>query len=561
MEQRLLYPILLLFFSIQSYAQQDTSIKYHPPLDIPLVLSANFGELRPNHFHMGLDFKTNGITGLKLYAIEEGYIARVKASPYGYGNVVYINHPNGVTSVYAHCSAFVGALDSIVKLTQEKEQNFEVEIFPKPNEIKVSKGEHFALSGNTGSSTAPHLHFELRDTKTESALNPLKFGFDIVDHLAPEIRNIKIYGLTNKGYLIAGKSKIIPVTKGKYGYYIGGNTTSIPSNFCTENGGVGFAFDVIDHYDQASNVLGLYGSYLIINNDTIFEQRMDSVSFDHTRYINSHTDYTEYKINKKKYHKAFRTKENPLAIYKRKDLGVIPFHPLDTFKVSYVAFDTKNNKSVLNFNINALAGPLHPESKFITKDYLFPDSTFKFENALFSIEVPEGCVYEPTPRYLKTGDPKSIGTSAVPIQKAIAVKLKLIDPKLPIEKYYIACNSAYLATKYNEEWLTAESKSLGTFTIKSDTTAPTIVPLNFLKTDTICKKPTLTWAISDGKTSLADYDLYIDGKWYLLEYESKGSYGFFRKPKDLTGKHLLRITAKDACGNVGSWEREMILDF
>lgn len=561
MEQRLLYQILLLFFSIQLSAQQDSIPDYHPPLDIPLVLNANFGELRPNHFHMGVDFKTNGITGLKLYSIAEGYVSRVKASPYGYGNVVYINHPNGITSVYAHCSAFIGELDSLVKLTQEKEQNFEVEIFPKPDEIKLARGEHFALSGNTGHSGGPHLHFELRDTKTESALNPLQFGFEISDHIAPEIRNLKIYGVTEKGYLIAGKSKTVPVSKGKYGYYIGGNTTTIPANYCSEHGGIGFSFDVVDHYDKSTNSLGLYGSYLIVNKDTIFEQRLDSVSFDNTRYINSHTDYTEYKINKKEYHKSFRTKENPLTIYKRNNLGIIPFHPLDTFQITYIAFDTKNNKSILNFQVNTLEGAIHPESKFLTKDYLFPDSSFVFKNNSLSIEVPEGCIYEPTPKYLKTNETISIGTSAIPIQKAITIKRKLSDPTLPTEKYYIASNSSYLATKYYDGWLSAESKSLGVFSIKSDTIAPSIAPLNFLKTDTICKKPTMTWKITENKTSLADYDLFIDGKWYLLEYESKGTYAFFRKPKSLTGKHHLKITAKDACGNISIWEKELILGF
>src|SRR5690606_39237333 len=171
MYKSLLFFVLITSFFNQLFAQNNAKFDYHPPLKIPLILSANFGELRPNHFHMGLDFKTNGKEGYNLYAIEEGFISRIKVSTFGYGKVIYIDHPNGVTSVYAHCSEFKGEIDSIVRITQKKEQNFEVEIFPKKNEIRVTKGQVIGISGNSGGSTAPHLHFELRDTKTEHALN------------------------------------------------------------------------------------------------------------------------------------------------------------------------------------------------------------------------------------------------------------------------------------------------------------------------------------------------------------------------------------------------------
>ena len=167
----------LIAHSVFTQAQTPGVKDYHPPLGIPLVLTSNFGELRTNHFHMGLDFKTNSKTGYRLYSIDEGYVSRIKVSPYGYGKVIYIDHPNGITSVYAHCSEFKGTIDSLVRQKQIQEQNFEVEIFPGKNVIRVEKGEVIALSGNTGSSTAPHLHFELRDTETEHALNPLHFGF------------------------------------------------------------------------------------------------------------------------------------------------------------------------------------------------------------------------------------------------------------------------------------------------------------------------------------------------------------------------------------------------
>ena len=302
--------LVCIFFSLSltfSFGQSIPAEGYHAPLGIPLILSSNFGELRPNHFHMGIDFKTNNRIGYNLYSIEEGIVSRIKVSPYGYGKVVYIDHPNGITSVYAHCSEFKGLVDSIVRATQEKEQNYAVEIFPKPNEIKLKRGEVFALSGNTGSSTAPHVHFEIRETKTEAALNPLVFGFDIADSKKPEIRGLKIYGLTKDGYQHPGKSVVRTVKKGTYGYYIGADKVTVPASFCTETGGIGMAIDAIDRLDGAGNQCGLYGSILIIDGDTLFGQKTDRVPFESTRYVNSHKDYVEYSVRRKKYHKCFKT--------------------------------------------------------------------------------------------------------------------------------------------------------------------------------------------------------------------------------------------------------------
>ena len=509
---------------------------------------------------MGLDFKTNGREGLNLYAIENGYVSRIKVSAFGYGKVIYINHPNGITSVYAHCSQFLGKIDSLVKTTQEKNQNFEVEIFPSINEIQLKKGEKFALSGNTGSSTAPHLHFELRNTKTETALNPLKFGFDIIDSKPPEIKNIKVYGVTKEGYRILGKSKILPVNKGKIGYYIEGDLTTIPSDFYYQDGGLGLAFETNDHYDLAVNPLGIYKSVLIVNKDTIFGHKIDSVSFETTKQINSHSDYEEFTINKRKFQKSFRTQENPLTFYLYDSLGIIKINPKDTILIHYIAEDSKNNKSEIKFKLTRLDGLKLKDNPLIFNDYLFPNKSFEYKTDLISVNIPEGCIYEPIPKKLNTKNGFSIASSVTPIQKTVKISLPLNSPKYPIEKYYIAANSNYLSTKFLNGWLSAEAKNLGQYSIKIDTIPPVITPLNFLKTDTLIKKESLQWKIKDEKSNLSDYDLFIDSGWVLLQYESKGSYAFYNRPKTLLGKHHLRIFAKDNCKNEAIWEEEITFE-
>ncbi|NVK65547.1 MAG: M23 family metallopeptidase [Flavobacteriales bacterium] len=560
MIRTLILLFILAFLLPKSFGQTIPKGGYHPPLGIPLVLSSNFGELRPNHFHMGIDFKTNNRIGYNLYSIDEGFVSRIKVSPYGYGKVVYIDHPNGVTSVYAHCSEFKGKVDSIVRATQEKEQNFAVEIFPEKGEISLKKGEIFALSGNTGSSTAPHVHFEIRDTETEAALNPLVFGFDIADTRAPEIRGVKVYSLTKDGYRFPNKSTVRTVGKGSSGYYVSGNKITIPANYCTKSGGIGIAVDAIDRLDGAPNQCGLYGSILIVNGDTIFGQRTNRVPFESTRYVNSHKDYEEYSKNRKKYHKCFKTAQNSLPIYEYGENGIIKCQPGDILKVNYVGFDPKGNRSTLNFDIVVSAGEMNPEDGLgIDLTYLQPGQSLQLENEQRQVQFGIETVYEP----LKLNESllnTTIGEAAEPVHKAYKIRVKSSEE--PDGKHYIEIITAKgrkrtMVADYADGWYTVESKYFGRYTLKKDLTAPTISTKNFKSSTSYTSSKKLQWRIGDAHTGIADYDLFIDGKWYLIEYESKGSYVTFNRPDEVKGKKEVKLIVKDEVGNVKEWVKEI----
>lgn len=561
MFQTQIFAIFLVLFYVPCFGQNIPEGGYHAPIGIPLILSSNFGELRPNHFHMGVDFKTDNKIGYNLYSIDEGFVSRIKVSPYGYGKVVYIDHPNGVTSVYAHCSEFKGAVDSIVRLTQEREQNFEVEIFPAKDEIKLEKGEIFALSGNTGSSTAPHLHFEIRDTKTEAALNPLVFGFDLADTKAPEIRSVKVYSLTKDGYRFPNKTIVRPAIKDSIGYGVTGNKIIIPANYCSKSGGIGIAVDAVDRLDGASNQCSLYGSILIVNGDTLFGQRINRVPFESTRYVNSHKDYEEYS-NGKKYHKCFKTTENSLPIYEYGENGIIPCKPGDTLKIEYVGFDPKGNRSMMNFDILISAGEMNSEDGIgLGLNYLQPGDSLELNNDNRQVKFGVETVYEP----LKLNESvlnAQIGEAAVPVHNPYKIRVK--STEIPDGKHYFQMitekgRTRTLVATYEDGWYSAESKFFGQYSLKKDLIAPIIAPKNFKSTTTFTSLKTLTWTISDAHTGILDYDLFIDGKWYLVEYETKGSFVTFSRPVDLIGPKELKLVVKDQVGNVKEWVK--VIDF
>lgn len=552
--QKLILFLIIIVLSCTLFSQGKEYPPYHPPLKIPLILAGNFGELRPNHFHMGVDFKTQGKEGFELHAIEDGFVSRVKVSAYGYGKVVYIDHPNGKTSVYAHCSRFVGRLDSIVRKEQYRIQNFEIELFPEPGDVSLRKGEVFALSGNTGGSTAPHLHFEIRDTKTENAQNPLVYGFDLPDTRAPELRKIKAFGVNEQGYLIPGKSVEKAILKTKNGYVVSGDTLKVASSFCTSFGGVGLAFDIIDRLNGADNKCGLYGTFLLVDGDTVFGQRTDEISFKNTRYINTHRDLS---VPGSHYHKSFRNISNPLEIYINDNPGIISIRPGESKNIHLIAYDPKGNVSALSFVLHALPGNSSENYNPSAGKYWYPEEPFHREFNTWEVKADSFSIYEPYA--LSQKKTPHICDVMTPLQNRITIRMKLDDPKVSTDKYYIAVSTKgggkkALSTVFSDGWLEAKTNSAGNFSIHTDEIPPVIKPIttSYNVTGKIVK-----FSVSDGQTSLEDYDLYIDEKWHLLEYEYKGNYVFFEVPEDLKGEHMVKIIAKDACGNIAQWEKKM----
>jgi murein DD-endopeptidase MepM/ murein hydrolase activator NlpD len=517
-------------------------------------LSAGFGDIRPNHFHMGLDFRTDGKEGIPLYAIADGYISRIRISPSGYGRVIYIDHPNGLTSVYAHCSQFSDRINSFVLPTQIQFKQNELDWKFSPNELQVNKGEQIALSGNSGNSTGPHLHFELRDTKSEHALNPLLHGFHVSDVAPPSLHGIRLLVIDENGYVISGKSLIVPLTKNIH-------RVKLPQDFVQGTEKIGMTISATDPMKSGGHGFGLFSAEVVSSKHEQFGFEMAEISFDDSRYVNNHMDYDEYKSKGIKYQKLFRNKHNPLTIYQLDSRGGISLNGFDSLSCSIILEDVNGNVSQHEIVLQYPFELKKIQHIFFDPRYYFmPDSLYTFHAENMKVFVDPTTFYEPIKKSMNLSLGQ-FGNSKTVIQKPICVEIKA--KKTPaIEKQYVAVNGDALETTREDGWLAVESKQLGIFSIKVDTLAPSIV---FLPTSSNVVIPNqFYWKISDGQAGIASYELLINGEWTTVYFDQKSNLVMWKNdrrasiigpPSEKVLSMEFRVT--DRCGNVQMWSKVM----
>ena len=383
---------LLLLLSTVVFAQTEYSKDYFGvPLDIPMLVSGNFAELRPNHFHAGFDLKTLGREGIEVHAVADGHVSRIKISPYGNGSALYIDHPNGFTSVYCHLQKVVGPIGDFIKKTQYKEKSFEIEVFLKPNDLVVKKGEVIALTGNTGSSQGPHLHFEFRDTKTEKIINPLLFGYDkyLKDTRKPSVSALYVYPADDN--TVVNKSQrplLLNLSLQKDGTYL--------ANKVSANGKIGFGITADDYDASSGSKNGVYKVQSFLNGKPSFGYQMDTYSFDEMRYINALVDYSRYRKTGQRVQKLFMSTPYPLSILKTDaSNGVITVLPNLTSVYRIEVADFFGNTTVINVPISfdnassIIAKEMVPSKYFVKVNR---DNSFGKDN--WSVFFPAGTFYE-----------------------------------------------------------------------------------------------------------------------------------------------------------------------
>ncbi len=559
----ILFYLLFRVICQQSYAQVKIDKSYYrSPLDIGLYLSGNFGEMRTNHFHTGLDIKTAGVEGQNVRACADGYVARIKNSPWGYGNVLYVNHPNGQTTVYAHLNRFNSEIDSFYRSVQFRKQQYAIDVYPGPSMLPVKKGDLIAYSGNSGSSGGPHLHFEIRNTENDRPINPMLFGFDIKDNIPPRIQGIRIYqfpndslpGICNRTHLVSG---------GANGYALRNGSQLELNGY----GMYGLAVHTTDMLNGSGNICGVHNIQLYLDGKLIYEHQMDSLDFYTNRYMNAHTDYAYFKETKKSFHKSFIEPNNKLDLYKTaKNRGLFSINDTKEHQVEYIITDVSGNVSKLNFTLkNNKTSSLETSFKQEKAEILCCDNS-SFVRDDFACYFVPGIVYNNLPVDYKKSEQKagrysathSINNTDIPVQQKYLIKIKAEIPSnkqdkaIIVEEYQGRLYPAGGST-YDNGWVSARVRSFGTFYVMIDDTAPEIAFSNIRDGQQFNGKYIYINA-GDNLSGMADYNAFINGNWAPTEYDSKKR-RYIIHLSDLSipeGENTLKFEAKDERGNMSS---------
>lgn len=544
--------------------------QFRSPLEIPLALSGNFAELRKNHFHTGLDLKTEQREGLKVLAAAEGFVSRVKISPVGYGYSLYIDHPSGYTTVYAHLLSFSPTIDDWVKKKQYKLKSFSIDEKLKAGELPVSSGELIGLSGNTGGSAGPHLHFEIRETPTERPVNPMLFGFDIRDKIPPSVYSIWAIPLSEDARI--GDKKI------PQSYELASFNGALglkQKKAIAASGEIGLAVNTIDMLDGQSNHCGVYRIELYANGILIYAQRMDSLSFATNRALNAHTVYPKFRTTKASIHRSYKLPGNPLGIYETLvNNGRIQLTEGVVIPMEYRIHDVSGNLTTVKFELLGTkpdaAENIKPADALAQWSW---DSPNQFQNNDVRLNVPVGCLYEDAFLTIKKGNQiaSAAGPTICVMSADVPAHLKY-DISLPLGNVPPALTKKALMVRYDADkndliaeggiaesgWIKTQTNYFGYFAVMIDTVKPSIKNLTFKAN--MSAQSSFSFKISDALSGIDQIIPEIDGQWALMEYDAKLdkiNY-YFDKRYIQRGPHRFKLRIVDARGNESTYQGDFV---
>ena len=566
----LLIIVLILIQASVVLAQKEQAEYFESPLEIPLILAGNFGEIRSNHFHGGLDFKTNGKSGYNVLASQRGYISRIKVASGGYGRAIYIQHPSGHTSVYGHLMKFRKDIEEYVIAQQYKKERFGIDIFPDPGKFKLSQGEYFALSGNTGGSQAPHLHFEIRDSQTQNPINPLQYKLDVNDKTPPLIKSVYLYSLNGRKDLknpikvrMAGSSgKFYPTKNQVYGI--------------DKTAGIGI--ETIDYLDDANNPCGVNIIEVYLDNELISEIQINEFSFSESKYINSFIDYELYRRRRYQVLKTFIDPNNHLSIYEFvKNKGKITIKDKAEHQLKIIVKDIHGNASTTKLRVK-LDPDVYSDQDFsraFYSAYFSYAETNRFEAEGINIYLSPNTLYDDL--YFKYESdsipPKGfskihrVHNQYVPLHRAMTIKIKPdnlpenLKSKAIISRISSNGNLSAIGGSWENDMIKVSTGSFGSFIVAIDTTAPRIVCKNLSETDIAVVGKSISFKISDNFSGISSFRGTLDGKWILFEYDGKtGTLIHHTDPYLFPfGKELkLILRVRDRVGNLAEYKKTVV---
>ncbi|MFN2437996.1 MAG: peptidoglycan DD-metalloendopeptidase family protein [Chitinophagaceae bacterium] len=546
------------FYSVCTSAQDKAYPKgyFRNPLNIPIQLVANFGELRSNHWHMGLDIRTQQKENLPVYAAAEGYIAKIKIEANGFGRAIYINHPNGFTTVYAHLNNFFSALENWVKEQQYKLESWAVELTPPAYLFQLSKGQFFAYSGNTGGSQGPHVHFEIRDTKTDECLNPLLFGFSFTDAVPPTLTRLAMYDRNRSVY--AQPPQLLPIKKigAKYGL---AKSNSIK----TGTNKISFAIGAVDRLTSSGRSIGIYSAKIF--KDDILQSAfiLDKISYDDTRYMNAHIDY-RYKMAGGSYLQHIsRMPGDESSVYTSTTTeGVINLPDTLDHVIRIELRDAAQNLSVLEFNIQfdkRLYKPVNASGEKLIPNYvsIVEKNEFEFfatEHSFYDTVIASYSRNEVIP--VNAISPLHLFLSAaIPVHDSVTVRI-LSERTLTADersKTVIQNISGTRKTvekaKWGSDWAWAKFRQLGSFQAFIDDEPPTINAPGSGNIINLQNATRIIFTPKDNFNLIKNFRAELDGKWLRFTNDKGRSWIYKFDEKFPKGEHQLKVTVEDEAGN------------
>ena len=572
---RRLLGIGFLFFLIlisglsQAQLRLDT-LNWAPPVDIPIFLSGNFAELRSGHFHAGIDIKTQGHEGFKVYAVNDGYISRIKVAPDGYGQSIYIMHPDGYTSVYGHLREFNIQIGKYVRQKQYEKERFAVDLFLNPEDMPVKKGDIIGLSGNTGSSGGPHVHFEIRDTRNSNPMNGLFLGFKIEDNIPPQIYTLYVYPCATGSQVDGQNNKLAVTLNPKNGKYKPAKSDTIVVAGIT---GLGIKAD--DFLNSSANRCGVYNFRMYLDDSLAFDMCFDGFSFSETHYVSSMLDYAEYIRNKVKAYKLYIEPNNKLSVYSdRSKNGLFTIQPGKVTKVRIEAIDAYGNSSVTETYLKGTAKKTAVKPKD-GNQLIGWQNAFAFDTLGIVVNFEKETFFDSIRFSFKadTTIPKKvfsytyqIGSELIPLDKSFTMRIKCrnYNPELTSKLLVVQMGSekdSPLSSTFDNGFLTAVSSQLGSFKVAIDTIAPTIKPVCTQvspddSTKTIRMKG-LNFIVEDNLSGINYYRGTINGQWVLFRYDPKNKMLGFEPDEYLkkADHYQLDLKVTDERGNVATFTK------
>ena len=515
---KLPFSLFLLCISFTCLGQYN-GLGFIYPLDREVVVTGNYGEIRPNHFHAGLDFSTDPVKNLPIKSVADGYVSRIKIGSGGYGRVLYITHANGYVSVYAHQKKYAQKIDEYIKRIQIEQKKNEIEVYPKVNDLPVKKGEVLGYTGNSGSSTGPHLHFEIREEKSEIPINPL-LVYDLKDDVKPELTHVVIYSTADTNNI--KRISTIPVK------YIG-DKLSLPkyTQVLTENT-FAIGFSGFDRANGSANKNNIYEAKVLLDDKIIYHHQLNNISFDNGRFVNVFSE----KEGGIKFQKCFSPSCFDIAIYKSLvNGGKIVLNDTFPHKVSLQINDEKGNRNALTFfvktkNLNGFTVNTIKHNVFCNQE-----SSIKKEDVEVVIKSGTLSKNSSIGVYINKLGKAVVGNKEENLLKAFTLSIKIPKAvKGKEDKMVLMNENTCLVGAYENGWYKADSKSFGMFGLSYDTIAPTIALSPTKKGASITSTGSVTAAtkfikfkIGDNLSGIADYSIYVNGVWQIAEYDAKSN--------------------------------------